>query len=192
MLRPQRLRSLLGTATLLVAAPAFGESLVGDTILIEQHSSSLGTIRSDSVVVVAGSPEITCPGAFDLCGANVPGSGGNFDVEATTLSLNNGPGPPTTFLTFEVNDYPSVSLTGTGTAVLERTIGGRLWALGLDGGVAGTTASTFPCTPGGVCGVEVTAALGAGRVDFLTTDSWPERGGVPVGGFYRFCLFTSD
>jgi len=43
------------------------------------------------VTVVEGGPELTCPGAFELCTANIPGSTqGNFDIEALSLTLNVG------------------------------------------------------------------------------------------------------
>ena len=69
-------------------------TLIGDQILIQQHSTSGGTLRSDNVIVVAGSPEVVCPGASDLCnGPFTPLlTQATYDIEAMSLSLNVGSG----------------------------------------------------------------------------------------------------
>ncbi len=79
---------------------ANAQTLIGDLVTIEQNKTSSGTLRSDVVLVVDGSPELTCPGAFDLCSANIPGlSQGNFDIEEASLTLNVGPvGGPHVFI----------------------------------------------------------------------------------------------
>ncbi len=83
------------------------DGLIGDQILIEQNTTSGGTLRSDLVTVVQGSPEVSCPGAFDLCNTNIPGlSQGNFDIESHSLTLNVGiASGPTTFNPQTFNGY---------------------------------------------------------------------------------------
>jgi hypothetical protein len=82
-------------------------TLVGDQVLIEQNVTSSGTLRSDLVTVVQGSAEVSCPGAFDLCGANIPGlTQGNFDLESSSLTLNVGlAGGTSNFSTQPFNGY---------------------------------------------------------------------------------------
>jgi hypothetical protein len=101
-MRPAALVAIFSLALgLVIGRPAAAAGLIGDDVLIEQNTTSSGTIRDDLVTVVAGSPELSCPGAFELCGANIPGSShGNFDIEAHSLTLNVGPdGAPNFFIT---------------------------------------------------------------------------------------------
>jgi cysteine-rich repeat protein len=78
--------------------------LIGDEVLIERSDTSSGTLQSDLVTVVEGAPEVACPGAFDLCSADIPGTTqGSFDIESDTLTLNVGPSGGASF--FSVQDF---------------------------------------------------------------------------------------
>lgn len=65
-------------------------TLIGDQVLIEQNRTTLGTFRDDLVTVGAG-VELSCPGAFELCEANIPGdSQGSIDIGASSILFNLG------------------------------------------------------------------------------------------------------
>ncbi len=80
-------------------------TLIGDQVLIEQNRTALGTLRDD-LVTVGGGVELSCPGAFELCSANIPGfSGGSIDIGISTILFDLGTITSANFTTDTFNGY---------------------------------------------------------------------------------------
>lgn len=111
-LRMKKLWLILATAFLVLPGWA-SATLIGDDVLIEQYTTSTGTLRDDWVTVSNG-VELSCPGAFDLCTANIPGgSEGSIDIGASSILFNLGTIIGASFLSDIFNGYIFSSLDWT-------------------------------------------------------------------------------
>lgn len=103
------------TAAALVLPGWASATLIGDQILIEQNSTSTGTLRDDWVTVGSG-VELSCPGTFELCGANIPGlSQGSIDIGESSILFDLGTIISATFNSDTFNGYIFSDLDWTGT-----------------------------------------------------------------------------
>lgn len=88
-------------------------TLIGDEVLIAQSSTSSGVLRDDLVTVGSG-VELSCPGVFELCGANIPGvSQGSIDIGASSILFNLGSIISAVFLSDIFNGYTFSDLDWT-------------------------------------------------------------------------------
>jgi hypothetical protein len=167
-------------------------TLIGDQIRIERNLKSTGTLQSDLVIVAQGSLEVSCPGAFDLCGATIPGTTrGNFNVESKSLTLNVGiAGGSSSFADDAFNGYtfsdldlgvPITSialttdipgLTAGNVLVLESSVGVDLSGLTVDPGQFFTIELNPTTTPQAVPALSNWAVLALVGIFLVSARRW--------------------